>query len=91
LDALGATREPFFSGLVSRLSEVKVVSKPFAKRSHGTKHVYELTFDDLDATDVPRLDLFSGKLLDVLVAWSVEEVIELVVRARNLEKELRYA
>jgi type VI secretion system protein ImpG len=91
LDALGASREPFFAVLVRNLSDVKVVSKPYARRAHGTKHIYELTFDELDGTDLPRLDLFCGKLLDVLIAWSVEEVIELVVRVRNLEKELRYA
>jgi type VI secretion system protein ImpG len=91
LGALGATREPFFAGLIRTLSDAKVTSKPLARQgSHGFKYIYELTFDDLDATDLPRLDLFCGKLLDVLAAWSVEEVVEIVAKVRSLEKTLTY-
>jgi type VI secretion system protein ImpG len=90
LGALGVKQEPFFSGLLRALVDVRVATKPLAKQSHGFKYIYELTFDDLDATDMPRLDLFCGKLLDVLAAWSVEEVVEIAAKVRNLEKTLQY-
>jgi type VI secretion system protein ImpG len=91
LGALGVKREPFFAGIVEALSLVNVVSKPLAKGSHGFKYIYELTFDELDSTDLPRLDLFCGKLLDVLIAWSVEEVVEITAIVKNLAQTLQYA
>lgn len=88
--ALGAGGEGHFAGLMSALSEVVVTPKPYAKQSHGFKYVYELTFDDLDETDVPRLDLLCKGLLDALAAWSVEEVVEIAARIKNLGRTLLY-
>ncbi len=84
------SREPFFATIVRALRDVRVATKPLAKQSHGFKYIYELTFEDLDATDLPRLDLFCGKLLDVLAAWSVEEVVEIAAKVKNLERTLQY-
>lgn len=89
--ALGATKEPHFAGLVSALIDVKVTPKPFAKQSHGFKYIYELTFDDLDESDLPRLDLLCNRLLDALAAWSVEEVVEIAAHVKNLGKTLPFA
>jgi type VI secretion system protein ImpG len=91
LRALGAHREPLFAKLVSALSAVSVGSKPFAKRSHGFKYIYEITFDGLTASDLPSLDLFCAELLRVLTVWSVEEVVEIVARAPELGKVLRFS
>ena len=83
--------EPFFESIVVRLSDVNVASKPLAKGgASGFKYIYELTFDELDATDLPRLDLFCGKLLEVLIAWSVEEVVEITATVKSLDKTLTY-
>jgi type VI secretion system protein ImpG len=90
LEALGVTKEPFFAGIVRALSAVNVLSKPLAKGSHGFKYIYELTFDELDTTDLPRLDLFCGMLVGVLIAWSVEEVVEITARVQNLDRTLHY-
>ena len=90
LRACGAHREPHFTKLVSALAEVRVTSKPFGKRSHGLKYTYELTFGTLDASDTPRLGLFCAWLLDVLTAWSAEEVLEVVALVPNLDKVMRY-
>lgn len=90
LRALGAQRERHFSKLVTAMSAVSVTTKPFARSSAGFKHVYEIVFDDLDVSDLPSVALFCGKLLDVLGAFSVEEVVELVAKLPNLEKQLHY-
>lgn len=90
LRALGAHKERHFSKLVSAIGVVKVSSKPFARRSSGFKYVYEITLDDLDSSDLARLDLFSRMLLAILTAWSVEEVVELLVAVPNLDKSVQY-
>ncbi|MFT3765640.1 MAG: type VI secretion system baseplate subunit TssF [Minicystis sp.] len=88
--ALGATQELHFAGLISAIQDVTVTPKPFAKQSHGFKYVYELTFDDLDESDLPRLDLLCRRLLDALAAWSVEEVVEIEAKVKNLGRTLLY-
>jgi type VI secretion system protein ImpG len=85
LRACGAHEEPLFAKLVGALDFVRVDTKPFGKRSHGLKYVYEIGFDTLDPSDVPRLGAFSRWLLDLLSTWSAEEVLELVTVVPNLE------
>nr|ALD83711.1 hypothetical protein [Sorangium cellulosum] len=89
LRALGARAQPQFDKLVASLARVDVSSKPFAKSSSGFKYVYRIEFDGLNPSDIPRVELFCGKLLDILAAWSVEEVVELVATVPNLGAEVR--
>ncbi|HTN91531.1 MAG TPA: type VI secretion system baseplate subunit TssF [Sorangium sp.] len=89
LRALGARAQPQFDKLVSALARVDVNSKPFAKSTSGFKYVYHLEFAGLNPSDMARLELFCGKLLDILSAWSVEEVVELVAKVPNLGAEVR--
>ena len=91
LRALGAQSEKHFAKLVTAIGEVGVTHKPFARRGTGFKYVYAIRFDDLDGGDLPRLDALCQRLLPLLSAWSVEEVVELVARVPNLDKELTYA
>jgi type VI secretion system protein ImpG len=91
LRALGAARERPFAKLASGIADVHVTTKPYARKSAGFKHVYDVEMRDLDASDLPRLDLFSRELLRVLTTWCAEEVVELVVRVPNLDRELHYA
>ena len=88
--ALGAKQQPQFARIVSALSAVTVTSRPFAKKSHGFKYVYELSFDELDESDLPRLDLLCRRLLDAVAAWTVDEVVELTVKVKNLGKTLLF-
>jgi type VI secretion system protein ImpG len=90
LRSLGVHRERMFSKFLSKLSAARVVDKPNSKHASGLRHVYILSFDDLTPSDVPRLDLFCSRLLEVLSAFSADEVVELVAHVPNLEKELRY-
>jgi type VI secretion system protein ImpG len=91
LRALGCESEKYFAKLVGSLSSVTVKSKPFARRAGGFKYVYELSFDDLDGSDLPRLDVFGRRLLSLLTTWSVEEVVEITVVVPNLDKTFHYA
>lgn len=91
LRACGAHAEPHFAKLVTSLTAVHVAAHPSARRSHGLKYVYELTFGTLDASDLPRLAVFCDWLLDLLAAWSAEEVLEVVARVPNLDKVVRSA
>jgi len=90
LRALGADQVRLFSKLVSALAFVNVTPKPFARRSSGFKYVYELSFERLDGSDLAALDLLARRMLEVLTAWSVEEVVEIVAKIPNLGRELRY-
>ncbi len=90
LRALGVHRERAFAKFVKQLATVAIIDKPHSRAASGFKHVYELVFDDLTPSDVPRLDLFCSKLLIALAAWSSDEVIELIARVPNLDKLLRY-
>jgi type VI secretion system protein ImpG len=89
--AIGVHRERPFAKLATHLASVRIVDKPNSRAATGFKHVYELAFEDLTASDLPRLDLFCGQLLLALEAWSVDEVVELVASVPNLDKKLRYA
>ncbi|WP_437720410.1 type VI secretion system baseplate subunit TssF [Sorangium sp. So ce861] len=90
LRALGTRSQPHFDRLVSALSGADMSRMPFAKSTSGFKCLYRLVFDGLTPSELPRLDLFCRKLLDVLRAWSVEEVVELSARAPSLGEELRF-
>jgi len=91
LRALGADRQKYFSKVVASIRDLSVRTAPYARRSAGFKYTYEVTFDDLDSSDVPVVDLFCGKLLEILTAWSTEEIVELVARLPNLEKTFHYS
>lgn len=90
LRACGAHEEPLYAKLVAALADVRVTNKPFGKRSHGLKYVYELEFSMLEHSDLPRLGTFCEWLLELLAAWSAEEVLEVVARVPNLSAELRF-
>ena len=89
LGALGPRGVARFDALVSAISTVEVTSKPFAKSSSGFKYIYTLQFEGLNPSDVPGLELFCNKLLDILSAWSVEEVVDLVARVPSLDAVIR--
>lgn len=90
LRALGVQRERAFGKLASKLASVRIIDKPHTRAATGFKHIYELGFDELTPSDVPRLDLLCATLLDALAAWSVDEVIELVASVPNLDVTLRH-
>ncbi|EYF05038.1 type VI secretion system baseplate subunit TssF [Chondromyces apiculatus] len=89
LRAIGARVLPQFDKLAAALTHVDVASKPFAKSTSGFKYVYQIAFEGLNPSDLPRVEIFCRKLLDVLAAWSVEEVVELVARVPELGAEVR--
>ncbi|HET9934808.1 MAG TPA: type VI secretion system baseplate subunit TssF [Polyangiaceae bacterium] len=90
LRALGVFAEKLFAPLARALADVRVTNKPMGQRSHGLKYRYELRFDSLELTDLPRLALFCSWLLDVLVTWSAEEVIEIEAKVPNLGRPLLF-
>lgn len=87
---LGATQQPQFARIISALSAVTITPRPFAKKSHGFKYVYELSFDELDESDLPRLDLLCRRLLDALAAWTIDDVVELTAQVKSLGKTLLF-
>jgi type VI secretion system protein ImpG len=89
-NALGAKQQVQFAKIVGAISTVKVTPRPYAKKSHGFKYVYELVFEELDEADLPRLDLLCRRLLDALAAWTVDEVVELSAEVKNLGKTLLF-
>lgn len=91
LTACGARDEPHFARLVAAMTGVRVSAKPFGKRTQGLKHVYELTFGALDTSDLPRLAMFCDWLLDLLLAWSADDVLEVVAHVPNLDRTVRSA
>lgn len=90
LRALGVFAQQLFAPLARALADVRVTNEPLGQRSHGLKYRYELTFDSLEPSDLPRLSLFCMWLLEVLVNWSAEEVIEIEARVPNLSQVLRF-
>ncbi len=91
LRALGAGDDRMSGRIIAALTSVKVVPKPFARKSSGFKYIYELGFEQLDESLVPSLDLLGRRLLDVLTAWSVEEVVEVVASIPSLGRTLSYS
>jgi type VI secretion system protein ImpG len=91
LHALGVSEERAFAKLIMRIDDVRVVKRPAANRGSGWKHVYELTFAGLLATDMPRTELLCSQLIELLSAWAADHVIELIAKVPNLKKELRYS
>lgn len=89
--ALGASRRPELARLISAISSVELSTKPAGRKASGICYVYRIQLDDLDSSDLPRLDLFCSKLLALLQSWSIEQVIEIVAVVPRLGKELRYA
>ncbi|MFY0567108.1 type VI secretion system baseplate subunit TssF [Archangium lansingense] len=89
LETLGVREQRYFRELVRHFTSVKVQSKPFARSAAGFKYIYQLALSDLDATLLPTVDLFLERLLDLLGAWSTEDVIELEARLSRVEKPLR--
>lgn len=89
-EALGATGSLPFSGLVRALKAARFEQKPYARGTTGYKYVYYLTFARIDGSELPLLDLFAHKALRALSAWSVDEVVELVVEVPSLEQRLVY-
>jgi type VI secretion system protein ImpG len=90
LHALGAAQERVLDKLIGRLADVRVIKKPAANKSSGWKHVYQLEFSELMATDVPRVQLLCSQLLQLLTAWAQDQVVELIVSIPNLKRELRF-
>jgi type VI secretion system protein ImpG len=90
LKALGVHDERYFRPLVEGISSVQLRPKPFAKSSTGFKYIYRIAFSHLDPILLPTIDLFSSKLLELLRAWSTEEVVELEVTLPYLDKPLNY-
>ncbi|MFO0660548.1 MAG: type VI secretion system baseplate subunit TssF [Polyangiaceae bacterium] len=89
--ALGAAQRAELARLINNLKSVELGTKPAGRKTSGICYVYRLQFDDLDTSDMPRLDLFCAKLLKLLSSWSIEQVIEIVAVVPRLGKELRYA
>lgn len=90
LSALGAAEARHFRELLPLLEQLSVASLPFARAGSGFKYVYRLKTAELDPYLLPVLDLFAAQLLDLLRAWSTEEIVELVVHVPNLELEQVY-
>lgn len=90
LRAFGVHEEQHLARLLVALSRVDVAVRPFAQRSSGIKHTYSLTFEGLDPLDLPQLTLLCARLLDILAAWSLDEVVELMVQVPGLGRELHY-
>jgi type VI secretion system protein ImpG len=90
LEFLGGRTARYFRPVVERLSHVKYRSKPFAKSTTGFKYIYHLTFSGLDPLLLPTLDLFSARVLELLRAWSTEDVVELEVSLSHQEKPVTY-
>ncbi len=91
LHALGAIRERAFAKLVARIATVHVHKRPSAGHGSGWKHVYQLEFAELLATDLSRARLLCEQLVELLSAWAEDQVVELVAVIPNLKQELHYA
>jgi type VI secretion system protein ImpG len=90
LAALGTQADPALARIVSAIDRLNVDERPWGRKTAGLKYVYTLRFARLERSDIPRVHLFCGKLLDVLAAWSMEEVVELIAEIPNLERTLRF-
>lgn len=84
LRALGALQRPEFARLLFALGPVQHRTRPAAGRTGGLCQVYDLTFSNLDTSDLPALDLLCGRLLHLLQSWSAEQVVELAVSVPRL-------
>jgi len=91
LRAFGVPEERHLARLFIALSRVELTVRPFGQRSSGIKHTYALTFEGLDPMDLPQLGLLCEELLDILAAWSLDEVVELIARVPGLGRELHYS
>ena len=87
---LKAVAEKWRQELVEAIASVEVRSKPFARATGGFKYIYRITWSTLDPFQVPALSLLSARMLDILAAWSTEEVVELEVAVPNLELNLAF-
>ena len=88
LNALGAIQLEEFKMLLAEISDLKVTPKPFASKTTGFKYVYELSYEELDPYLMPALDYFSTMLIDLFSIWSAEDIIDLTVEIKNLNRKL---
>lgn len=88
--AVGAGVQSYFDVLVDAVYDVGVESKPYGRGNRGFKYIYRVVYRNLEQGQLPALDLLSAKMLEILTAWSIEEIVELHVSVPNLETELRY-
>lgn len=91
LKAVGIRTHRCFDELLGSLAKVTVEAKPYGRGSRGFKYVYLLECHSLEKSQLPALDWFSIKILELLTVWSIEEVVELRVRVPNLEIEQCYS
>jgi type VI secretion system protein ImpG len=85
LEVLGADFHEPFGRFVRAVDEVTTTTKPFARHASGLKQVVTVTFDGLDASATPFLDIFGRALARVLRAWSPREVVEVHLVVPNLD------
>lgn len=87
---LGSLQRPEFARLTMALQRVNLQNKPAGNKAGGTCHVYQLFFDNLENSDLPRLDLFCEQLLPLLSSWSIEQVVEIQAIVPRLGVTLRF-
>lgn len=90
LRAVGAGTQPYFEALLEALTAVRVEAKPYGRGSRGFKYIYYIEYQGLEHRQLPALDLFSRTMLELLIIWSIEEIVELRVHVPNLELERCY-
>jgi type VI secretion system protein ImpG len=88
--ALGSMRRPEFARITLALEDVRLEARPAGRKAGGVSNVYSLRFGNLSNEHLPWLDLFCRKLLGLLEAWSVEQVVEIIARIPRLDREFRY-
>lgn len=88
---LGSLRKPPFAKLTLGLTRVDLDAKPAGRKASGVCYQYVLQFENLTPSELPWLDLFCRKLLGLLQAWSVEQIVEILARVPRLQFERRYA
>jgi type VI secretion system protein ImpG len=87
LSALGVEDVPSFATLTRAIKTVEVEQQPFARGSTGFKYVYRIGVGRVDISECPALELMAARVLEVLRAWSVDDVVELVLSVPTLQLE----
>ncbi|MEC9464410.1 MAG: type VI secretion system baseplate subunit TssF [Myxococcota bacterium] len=91
LSALGADQHRMFRRILGTIESTKIEQVPYARQSNGTKQVYQISLKGLEANLLPAAHLFFAKVLELLQAWSIEEVVEVLVDIPNLERRLTFS
>ena len=91
LSALGADQHQMFRRILGTIETTKIEQVPYARQSSGTKQVYQIGLKNLEANLLPATHLFFAKVLELLQAWSIEEVVEVLVDIPNLERRLTFS